>query len=284
MNITGGPSITGSSAVSRMTMQELVDGNDIEGTLLSFGIERAQRMEDLVKAKVADMRSRNAGISELQQAMQVIRAAKPEGKDDDTLTSASTPELAKAMATLREHGIAIPDGLSGTNNDKIVKLENAMVELNTVAPQPDKAGTKLTPLPDTAKDFPGQSRLTHEACGAIYDSGVNYHSYVSFTPTGGGAGYDSLKKDGGWKDLKGAVQGKIDTIESQPESLKGKKAAFDDLLANMQGKIDQLTSNDQLDMIQLQSMVGKQNNSIEMVSNLLNKFQGLKDKITGNMR
>jgi hypothetical protein len=67
-------------------------------------------------------------------------------------------------------------------------------------------------------------------------------------------------------------------------TLTGKKESFDDLITNMQSKIDELTSNDQLDMIQLQSMVSKQNNSIEMVSNLQNKFAGLKDKIVGNMR
>ena len=67
-------------------------------------------------------------------------------------------------------------------------------------------------------------------------------------------------------------------------TITGKKKSFDDLITNMQSKIDELTSNDQLDMIQLQSMVSKQNNSIEMVSNLQNKFSGLKDKIVGNMR
>jgi hypothetical protein len=55
-------------------------------------------------------------------------------------------------------------------------------------------------------------------------------------------------------------------------------------MANFQSQIDEMTSNDQLDMIQLQSMVSKQNNAIEMVSNLQNKFAGLKDKIVGNMR
>ena len=52
----------------------------------------------------------------------------------------------------------------------------------------------------------------------------------------------------------------------------------------MESRIDELTSNDQLDMITLQSMVSKQNNAIEMVSNLTSKFSQLNDKIVGNMR
>ena len=90
--------------------------------------------------------------------------------------------------------------------------------------------------------------------------------------------------NGAFKDLNNAVASELSKAKAAPMTLTGKKESFDDLITNMQSKIDELTSNDQLDMIQLQSMVSKQNNSIEMVSNLQNKFAGLKDKIVGNMR
>jgi hypothetical protein len=281
--MAGGPTgVGGTSNVNFDAMQQLVGAGDMESALLAFGIERAQGMEKLVKAKIADMRERNASIQELQQAMQTIRAAKPTG--DGEQTTAASPELAKAMDVLRKNGMALPSGITATNGSKIDQLENCLVELNKVAPKPDKAGTSLQPLPGDAASYPGQARLTDTTCGNLYANGINYHSYVDFVSTGGGKGYDKLERNGAWGDLKNEVNGKIDTLASQPESLKGKKEDFDDLITNMQSKIDELTSNDQLDMIQLQSMVSKQNNSIEMVSNLQNKFAGLKDKIVGNMR
>jgi hypothetical protein len=157
-------------------MQQLVGAGDMESALLAFGIERAQGMEKLVKAKIADMRSRNGEIQELQKAMQELRSVKPE-KDEKALTGTLS---ASTQATLAKY-------------------------------------------PELVKFIDGDNKLKND---------------------------------------------------------KG----FEDMMANFQSQIDEMTSNDQLDMIQLQSMVSKQNNAIEMVSNLQNKFAGLKDKIVGNMR
>ena len=84
-------------------MQQLVGAGDMESALLAFGIERAQGMEKLVKAKIADMRERNGAIQELQQAMQTIRSAKP-AADGST---AASPELTKALAVLEKNGFAL---------------------------------------------------------------------------------------------------------------------------------------------------------------------------------
>jgi hypothetical protein len=181
--------IGGSASIQFEALANTIGTGDMESVLLAFGIERAQNMESAVKAKIADMRSRNADIQELQKAMQYMRSVKPE-KDED--------------------------------------------------------GKKL------------------EVNGsAISTSDPNYQAAKA-----------TLEKHGLWSNIE----------EKDGNAKLGKDDAFADMIANMESKIDELTSNDQLDMITLQSMVSKQNNAIEMVSNLTSKFAQLNDKIVGNMR
>jgi hypothetical protein len=189
-----------SSGIQFDSIAKTIGTGDMEGMLIAFGIERAQTMEQAVKAKIADMRSRNAEIQDLQAAMQYFRAAKP-GKDEKGKSfevngnkiSPDNAEFQRHKAVLEKHG-----------------LYNGIKEVEK-------------------RDWMGR-------------------------PTG------------------------EKTVEL------AKKGGFRDLIANMESKIDELTSNDQLDMITLQSMVSKQNNAIEMVSNLTSKFAQLNDKIVGNMR
>ena len=56
----------------------------------------------------------------------------------------------------------------------------------------------------------------------------------------------------------------------------GKLALLRESISN---QVKTMSSNDQLDMIELQSAVSKQNNAIEMVSTIVKKFADLKDSI-----
>ena len=66
--------------------------------------------------------------------------------------------------------MALPSGITATNGSKIDQLENCLVELDKVAPKPDKAGTSLQPLPGDAASYPGsQARLhRHGPAGNLY--------------------------------------------------------------------------------------------------------------------
>jgi hypothetical protein len=272
--MAGGPTgVGGTSNVNFDAMQQLVGAGDMESALLAFGIERAQGMEKLVKAKIADMRERNGAIQELQQAMQTIRAAKP-AADGST---AASPELTKALAVLEKNGIALPSGLSSPELTKVKELEHVDKMLDQMSVSSD---TKNAPISwkDGAKWYDG------EWSAALTTMRNNPNIKYSGVQAGWNGKNDFLMYNGAFKDLNNAVASELSNAKAAPMTLTGKKESFDDLITNMQSKIDELTSNDQLDMIQLQSMVSKQNNSIEMVSNLQNKFAGLKDKIVGNMR
>ena len=55
-------------------------------------------------------------------------------------------------------------------------------------------------------------------------------------------------------------------------------------IENLKTEIDKVSSNSQLDMIKLQGLINKRNQSVEMMSNMIQKFSSLMDKIVGNMR
>jgi hypothetical protein len=272
--MAGGPTgVGGPSNVSFDAMQQLVGAGDMESALLAFGIERAQGMEKLVKAKIADMRERNGAIQELQQAMQTIRSAKP-AADGST---AASPELTKALAVLEKNGIALPSGLSSPELTKVKDLEHVDKMVDQLQVSSDTKDAAITWKPGTVYNGADWGRAIKT---------MNDNPNIGYTGTHAywNGRNDALVSNGGFKDLKNDIDSELDKAKSAPATLTGKKESFDDLITNMQSKIDELTSNDQLDMIQLQSMVSKQNNAIEMVSNLQNKFAGLKDKIVGNMR
>jgi hypothetical protein len=274
--MAGGPTgVGGPGNVNFDSMQQLVGAGDMESALLAFGIERAQNMEKLVKAKIADMRERNGAIQELQQAMQTIRSAKP-AEDGST---AASPEMTKALAVLEKNGIALPTGLSSPEATKVKELEHVDKMVSQLQVSSDTAGAQISWKPGTVYNGPEWMR----AIGTM-----NNNPNIGYTGThanwSSSGRYDYVINNGGFQDLKNDISSELTKAKAAPATLTGKKDSFDDLITNMQSKIDELTSNDQLDMIQLQSMVSKQNNSIEMVSNLQNKFAGLKDKIVGNMR
>jgi hypothetical protein len=56
----------------------------------------------------------------------------------------------------------------------------------------------------------------------------------------------------------------------------GKLALLRESISN---EVKTMSSNDQLDMIELQSAVSKQNNAVEMISTIVKKFADLKDSI-----
>ncbi len=59
-------------------------------------------------------------------------------------------------------------------------------------------------------------------------------------------------------------------------SADGKLALLRESISN---QVKSMSSNDQLDMIELQSAVSKQNNAVEMISTIVKKFADLKDSI-----
>ena len=68
------------------------------------------------------------------------------------------------------------------------------------------------------------------------------------------------------------------SVEGGKQTVKadGKLALLREAISN---EVKTMSSNDQLDMIELQSAVSKQNNAVEMISTIVKKFADLKDSI-----
>jgi hypothetical protein len=66
--------------------------------------------------------------------------------------------------------------------------------------------------------------------------------------------------------------------------VKFSKEEAQTLIENIKTSIDNLSSSSQLDMIKLQGLINKRNQTIEMMTNLMQKLQKTNDAIVGNMR
>ena len=59
---------------------------------------------------------------------------------------------------------------------------------------------------------------------------------------------------------------------------------FDQLINNISSRIDSLNSSQQLDMLRLQSLTNKRNESFDIMTNFIKKLQDNRSSIIGNMR
>jgi hypothetical protein len=105
------------------------------------------------------------------------------------------------------------------------------------------------------------------------------------------AGTDREQKDHGptggdteakWEVLEQKFRDKV--AEHSTPKLEGSKEQWNALIDNIKTQIDTLSSSSQLDMIKLQGLINKRNQGIEMLTNLMQKFQQTNNTIVGNMR
>jgi hypothetical protein len=71
--------------------------------------------------------------------------------------------------------------------------------------------------------------------------------------------------------------------DTKGNDYKHKKEEWDINIANLETFVDTLTSNSQLDMTRLQSIMGKYNQTFEMLSNFVKKYQSSVDSVTRNL-
>jgi hypothetical protein len=88
------------------------------------------------------------------------------------------------------------------------------------------------------------------------------------------------------QDRNAQIKSLNDQLGDAQKALAGDKDNGDKQkrVTQLKGQIDLMNSDSQLDMIGLQSLVNKRNESFDLLSNLLNKFQKTIDGIVSNMR
>jgi hypothetical protein len=131
-------------------------------------------------------------------------------------------------------------------NEEIANIQNALTELRNNAPKEDKKWANY------------DVELSPETKAILTKYGVENIEDDTNTNNEGQNGkiVSNLSKDG-------AHAAALETLKSS---------------------IDKLSSSSQLDMIKLQSLINKNNQTTEMMTNLVQKFGATMDKIIGNIR
>ncbi len=88
------------------------------------------------------------------------------------------------------------------------------------------------------------------------------------------------------KDARDRLIAKRNELKNTPDNKdnKGKREGLELDIANIQAEIDNLSTNSQSDTIKLQGLINKQNQALEMWTNLVQKMSDVMNKIVGNFR
>jgi hypothetical protein len=100
-----------------------------------------------------------------------------------------------------------------------------------------------------------------------------------------------VKDYGTFINSKGETQSVMDffdkngiAIEHTGNDEKGVQTEFDQAIANLKSAIDTVNSQSQMDMVRLQGLMDKRNQTFDMITNSLSKFSKSMDSVISNMR
>ena len=155
----------------------------------------------------------------------------------------------------------LKDQIAGVQakNDQISRLNQALGALNKMAamfPSDAKADAKL----DTVKGFADNNyKELWSTNDALKSAGLAPFNTTNAHTSGGVAYPGGL----GGVTTKGQLDGQIQQVKSQ---------------------IDSMSNSQQMDMLRLQSLSNKRNESFEIMTNFIKKMQDSRSAILGNMR
>ena len=155
----------------------------------------------------------------------------------------------------------LKDQIAGVQakNDQISKLNQALGQLNKVAamfPSDAKADARI----DSVKGMNANNwEAPHTANNALKTAGLTPFSTTNAHTTDGQVYAGGI----GGETTKGQLDGQIQQIKSQ---------------------IDSMSNSQQMDMLRLQSLSNKRNESFEIMTNFIKKMQDSRSAILGNLR
>ncbi|MFC4297774.1 hypothetical protein ACFO0J_06940 [Castellaniella hirudinis] len=155
-------------------------------------------------------------------------------------------------------------------NDQIAKLNNVLSELNAAAARFDGKSDPTSKLNST-KDW-GKSEQ-HVTNGTTVNQGTNVRDKVGMAL--GEAGLDSKTiLNATFQANKGGGTGSIGDVT---------KGDIDAAITKIKGMIDAESNNQQMDMLRLQSLNNKKNESIEILTNTQKKHTDAASNIIRNL-
>ncbi|HMR32426.1 MAG TPA: hypothetical protein PKA13_19370 [Geminicoccaceae bacterium] len=254
--------IGGSFATTARILDDSVGTGDIHQVLMTLGIERASITEQAVKTKIATIRENNAKVQALNSMMSTVENAPRRGPD-----TADLKAVGEQMA-----GWGSAGGRSWMSPDFKDTLDKYGVE-------------------HKASNMTKESMSTSSGGWTVSYPTSEYHQLgkdVQQKAADIAAGKDP-KFPPDHIDLAQTVPNSNPPVTYQQALEKagiewgGGTLIHQDKLKDLRGSMDlqvkSMTSNDQLDMIELQSLVGKQTNAVEVVSTMVKKKADQDDSV-----
>lgn len=224
-----------------------VDGMDLETALLSVQNKRSQLLENQLRAQLGFVQDKNGQIESLNKTMNSGQA-----------------QLDQIEATMP------------ANETKIQELKVMKEQLEKVR----------------ARDPNGWTGLSWNWAG---DNAAASHKMLERVRAAGLTDVGPAPKDvdrNGTMDAHGStvagwlsqIDSKISSLSEQNQSLKQQQGALKENISNAKAQIDSLANSQQMDMLRLQSLSNKRNESFETMTNFIKKMQDNRNSVLGNMR
>jgi len=262
--------INPSNFVSAVNVQNNFGASaNIPELIMAVQIERTNVIENQVKHQIGDMQTRNAWLKDANAALAALRTARP----------------ADTTGSVNYNAVTFKNN-EGNNTSALDFLTS-----NGIAPPVDTKAIAETQRAKTSLD----NHL------AFIDDGIKRgswaaegwkHYFPSFQSAGGSwervnewgvrNGLTTQTADGGkYTDLTG-LQTNINSKLHDLTTLN--QGEFDVMINNLKSSIDTVNSQSQMDMVRLQGLMDKRNQSFDMLTNNISKFGKSMDSVIGNMR
>lgn len=233
--------------------------SDTATAMLAISQERSQLLNDVVKSQVEDMQKRNQEISRLNNLLQEIRAGGPE--KDEGGEEFKKPLSGEAWQLIKENRWdtfieTIDENPNTWKGSREVSVEDFK-----------RLGGELFPA---GKSMYGTLE-DQSALAELYGDGATPHSRFQVSVY---SEYNHLTGESTPTSIR------IDVLQSIKLKVSGDaKNKFGELIQNVKTEIDDLSSSAQLDMVKLQGLINKKNQSVELMTTFQNKDSSLASKL-----
>jgi len=263
------------------SLDEALKSGDMESILLTLGVERVEALDDLVANKIEEMDAAQEDLGYLSDLDSYLTAL--DGEDGETIVADEdfyewldgycddNPEFAAQISDYIswdsnvEYSSALEelssyfDGVSDVNGELITDDPTEIAAITSI----------LDEYPDFLANAHGSINCYDADGNSIYLAGdIDWDSVVSIEVEHWNGNTLS--------SLQSYIDSEISTADANKTytiSFNGDSDDLESLQTILDNEMDSLTSNDQLEMVELNSYVNKQTNAYELLTTILSKFQ-----------
>ncbi len=229
---------------------------DIETALAMVQSQRANLLEDQLKGQLATVEGRNQQIAAMNENMAAKRN--------------ELGELEAALSTAQTNP-------AGVTNERIQELQQMRDQLQKVLDRDPNGWTGLS------WGWAGDNQAkSHEMLERVKAEGLSNAGDAPRDVDGNGTMDAHGKTVKGWIDQ---INAKISGEQSKViDGMKAQQTGLKNDIDKLKNDIDSASNSQQMEMLRLQSLSNKRNESFDVMTNFIKKMQENRSSIIGNMR